>query len=68
MTKQEEKELGKAVQLLENDELAEEYDQNFIEMIERLCAMDSKDYRQFLRYMRCERRARKHLGSMSFNA
>lgn len=68
MTKQEEKELDKAVQLLENDELAEEYDQAFLEMVERLCNMDSKDYRRFIRYMRCERRARKHLGSMSFNA
>ena len=68
MTKQEEKELDKAVQLLENDDLAEEYDQAFLEMVERLCNMDSKDYRRFIRYMRCERRARKHLGSMSFNA
>ena len=68
MTKQEEKELDKAVQLLENDELAEEYDQAFLEMVERLCDTDDKDYRQFTRYMRCERRARKHLGSMSFNA
>lgn len=68
MTKQEEKELDKAVHLLEDDELAEEYDQAFLEMIERLCNMDSKDYRRFIRYMRCERRARKHLGSMSFNA
>lgn len=68
MTKQEEKELDKAVQLLEDEELAEEYDQAFLEMIERLCNMDDKDYRQFTRYMRCERRARKHLGSMSFNA
>ena len=68
MTKQEEKELDKAVQLLEDDDLAEEYDQAFLEMIERLCNMDSKDYRRFIRYMRCERRARKHLGSMSFNA
>ena len=68
MTKQEEKELDKAVQLLEDDELAEEYDQAFLEMIERLCNMDSKDYRRFIRYMRCERRAREHLGSMSFNA
>lgn len=68
MTKQGEKELDKAVQLLEDDELAEEYDQAFLEMVERLCNMDSKDYRRFIRYMRCERRARKHLGSMSFNA
>lgn len=68
MTKQEEKELDKAVQLLEDDELADEYDQAFLEMVERLCNMDSKDYRRFIRYMRCERRARKHLGSMSFNA
>ena len=68
MTKQEEKELDKAVQLLEDDDLAEEYDQAFLEMVERLCNMDGKDYRRFIRYMRCERRARKHLGSMSFNA
>jgi len=68
MTKQEEKELDKTVQLLEDDELNEEYDQAFLEMIERLCDMDDKDYRRFTRYMRCERRARKHLGSMSFNA
>ena len=68
MTKQEEKELDKAVQLLEDGELTEEYDQAFLEMIERLCDMDDKDYRRFTRYMRCERRARKHLGSMSFNA
>ena len=68
MTKQEEKELDKAVQLLEDDDLADEYDQAFLEMVERLCNMDSKDYRRFIRYMRCARRARKHLGSMSFNA
>lgn len=67
MTKKDEKELDKTIELLENDDLAEEYDQAFLEMIERLCNMDSKDYRRFIRYMRCERRARKHLGSMSFN-
>lgn len=68
MTKKDEKELDKTIELLENDDLAEEYDQAFLEMIERLCNMDDKDYRQFIRYMRYERRARKHLGSMSFNA
>lgn len=68
MTKKDEKELDKTIELLEDDDLAEEYDQAFLEMVERLCNMDSKDYRRFIRYMRCERRARKHLGSMSFNA
>ena len=68
MTKQEEKKLDKAVQLLENDDLAEKHDEEFDAMVERLCDMDDRDYRKFTRYMRCERRARKHLGSMSFNA
>ena len=68
MTKQDEKELDKTIEILENDDFAEEYDQAFVEMVERLCDMDDKDYRQFTRYMRYERRARKHLGSMSFKA
>ena len=68
MTKKDEKELDKAVELLEDDDLAEEHEEELFYITERLCSMDSKDYRRFLRYMRNERRARKHLGSMSFNA
>lgn len=68
MTKKEEKELDKAVELLEDDKLAEQHEEELFYITERLCSMDSKDYRHFLRYMRNERRARKHLGSMSFNA
>lgn len=49
MTKKDEKELDKTIELLENDDLAEEYDQAFLEMIERLCNMDDKDYRRFTR-------------------
>lgn len=69
MTKQEkEAELNKAVELLENDDLAEQHDEELYYITERLCEMQDKDYRRFLRYMRNERRARKHLGSMSFYA
>lgn len=39
MTKKDEKELDKTIELLENDDLAEEYDQAFLEMVERLCNM-----------------------------
>lgn len=69
MTKQEkEAELNKAVELLENDDLAEQHDEELYYITERLCEMQDKDYRHFLRYMRNERKARKHLGSMSFYA
>ena len=69
MTKQEkEAELNKAVELLENDDLAEHHDEELYYITERLCEMQDKDYRHFLRYMRNERKARKHLGSMSFYA
>ena len=58
MTKQEkEAELNKAV---EHEEL--------YYITERLCEMSQKDYTHFLRYMSHERKARKHLGSMSFTA
>ena len=69
MTKQEkEAELNKAVELLENDDLAEQHDEELYYITERLCEMQDKDYRHFLCYMRNERKARKHLGSMSFYA
>jgi len=68
MTKQEEAELNKTVELLEDDDLAEQHDEELYYITERLCDMRDKDYRRFLRYMRNERRARKHLGSMSFYA
>ena len=68
MTKKDEKELDKTIELLENDDLADEYDEKFLEMVERLCLMSDKDYRNFTRYMRCERRGRKHLAKMGFNA
>lgn len=69
MTKQEkEAELNKAVELLENDDLAEQHDEELYYITERLCEMQDKDYKHFLRYMRNERKARKHLGSMSFYA
>lgn len=69
MTKHEkEAELNKAVELLENDDLAEQHDEELYYITERLCEMQDKDYRHFLRYMRNERKARKHLGSMSFYA
>ena len=69
MKKKDEKELDKTIELLENDDLAEQHDDDLIcGITERLCEMSDKDYRKFTRYMRCERRARKHLGSMSFNA
>lgn len=68
MTKKDEKELDKAIALIEDDQLAEEHEEELFYIAERLCQMDSKDYRHFLGYMRHERRARKHLGSMSFSA
>jgi len=69
MTKQEkEAELNKAVELLENDDLAEQHDEELYYITERLCEMSQKDYTHFLRYMSHERKARKHLGSMSFTA
>ena len=68
MTKQEEKELEKTVEILGDDELAEQRGEELIYITERLCDMSDKDYRRFIRYMHCERKARKHFDSMSFEA
>ena len=68
MTKNEKDELNAAIEQLEGPDDSEEREEELIAVIERLCEMGDGDYRRFIRYMRCERRARKHLGSMSFNA
>ena len=68
MTKNEKEELDAAIEQLEvsdNDEELDQREEELIAIVERLCEMNDKDYRKFIRYMRCERRARKHLGSMS---
>lgn len=68
MTKNEKEELDAAIEQLEVNDNGEELDQReeeLIAIVERLCEMNDRDYRKFIRYMRCERRARKHLGSMS---
>ena len=68
MTKNEKEELDAAIEHLEvsdNDEELDQREEELIAIVERLCEMNDKDYRKFIRYMRCERRARKHLGSMS---
>jgi hypothetical protein len=69
MTKKDQEELDSTIEALEteNDDSAER-EEELSCIIERLCDMDDRDYRKFVRYMRCERRARKHLGSMSSNA
>ena len=69
MTKKDQDLLDSTIEELErteDEDIARE--DELIYMTERLCQMDSKDYRHFMRYMRCERRARKHLGSMSSDA
>ena len=68
MTKNEKEELDAAIEQLEvsdNDEELDQREEELITIVERLCEMNAKDYRKFIRYMRCERRARKHLGGMS---
>lgn len=69
MTKQEQDLLDSTIEELERttDEEVSREDE-LIYMTERLCAMSKSDYRHFLRYMRYERRARKHLGDMSLEA
>lgn len=67
-TKEDKEELDAVIEQLEGDvseEELQEREEELIAIVERLCEMDDKDYRKFIHYMRCERRARKHLGSMS---
>lgn len=66
MSKDDKKELDKAIKSIENEE---EYqsaaEEQLLYITEILCAMSGKEYRSFTRYMRCERRARKHLENVS---
>lgn len=66
MTKNEQNELNAAIEQLEtkDDDFAER-EEELVSIVNRLCEMDDKDYRKFIRYMRYERKAQKHLGSMS---
>lgn len=69
MTKKDQEELDSTIEALETEiDDSDEREEELLCITERLCQMDDKDYRKFVRYMRCERRARKHLGSMSSNA
>ena len=66
MTKGEKEELNAAIEQLEEpteDDAGRE--EELIAIVNRLCEMDDKDYRKFILYMRYERKAQKHLGSMS---
>lgn len=66
MTKGESEELNAAIEQLERaDSDDPEREEELAAIVNRLCEMDDRDYRKFIRYMRCERRAQKHLGSMS---
>ena len=66
MTKNDKDELDAAIEQLESkDENFEQREEELVGIVNRLCEMDDKDYRKFIRYMRCERKAQKHLGSMS---
>lgn len=68
MTKKEEKELDKAISAVEHDEEYESAaEEQLLYITETLCNMSSKEYRNFIRYMRCERRARKHLEGVSLD-
>lgn len=73
MTKKEQEALNREIEELESgeadlDEIAETRATEVNWMIERLCEMSNKDYKHFIRSMRYERIARKHLGEMSANA
>lgn len=69
MTKKDQDLLDTTIEQLErSDEENEAREDELIYMTERLCAMSKSDYKHFIRYMRWERRARKHLGSMSEDA
>lgn len=66
MTKGEKEELNAAIEQLEKPtEDDAEREEELIAIVNRLCEMDDKDYRKFILYMRYERKAQKHLGSMS---
>lgn len=69
MTKKDQDLLDSTIEDLErSEEEDQDREDEMIYMTERLCAMSKSDYRHFIRYMRWERRARKHLGSMSEDA
>lgn len=71
MTKNDEAELAKAINDVEHsddDEYSTQRAEEIDWVIERLCDMDDKDYRKFIRSMHYERKARKHLGNLSNNA
>lgn len=69
MTKKDQALLDSTIEALERtDEDEAERADDLIYITERLCAMSREDYKHFTRYMRWERRARKHLGSMSNDA
>lgn len=66
MTKKDNEELSAAIEQLEaKDDDFEQREEELVGIVNRLCEMDDKDYRKFIRYMRYERKAQKHLGSMS---
>lgn len=66
MTKNEKEELNAAIEQLESkDDDFDQREEELVGIVNRLCEMDDKDYRKFIRYMRYERKAQKHLGSMS---
>lgn len=66
MTKNEKNELDSTIEQLEaRDEDFEQREAELVNIVNRLCEMDDKDYRKFIRYMYFERKAQKHLGNMS---
>ena len=66
MTKGDKNELDATIEQLESTEADDaQREEELVAIVDRLCEMDDKDYRKFARYMKYERRAQKHLGSMS---
>lgn len=66
MKREEKEELNNTIAQLENDDPEDSEREEELEIIiERLCDMEDKDYRKFVRYIRYERKARKQLGDMS---
>ena len=66
MTKNDKAELDATIEQLEyTPEQEAEREEELIAIVNRLCEMDDKDYRRFKRYIYFERKAQKHLGSMS---
>lgn len=66
MKREEKEELNNTIAQLESDEPEDSEREEELEIIiERLCDMEDKDYRKFVRYIRYERKARKQLGDMS---